>query len=58
MRFGYSTSSFERTKPPASKWFVAPGPRRKKSHWNPTQGRFRHFIAGATEIGFVHACCT
>ena len=26
MRFGYATSSFERTKPPASKWFVAPGP--------------------------------
>ena len=31
MRFGYATSSFERTNPPASKWFVAPGPLRRKS---------------------------
>ena len=38
-------------KPPASKWFVAPGPERKKSHLKPTQGRLRHFIAGATETG-------
>ena len=51
MRFGCVTSSFERTKPPPSKWFVAPGPDRKNSHLNPTHGRFRHFIAGATETG-------
>ena len=58
MRFGYATSSFERTNPPASKWFVAPGPSRKKSQRNPTQGRLRHFMAGATEIGCVQACWT
>ena len=38
MRFGWVTSSFERTNPPASKWFVAPGPRRRKSHWKPIHG--------------------
>ena len=32
------TASFERTKPPPSKWFVAPGPERKNSHWKPTHG--------------------
>ena len=42
-------------KPPASKWFVAPGPRRKNSHLNPTHGRLRHFIAGATETGCLRA---
>ena len=42
-------------KPPASKWFVAPGPERKNSHLNPTQGRLRHFIAGAIETGCLRA---
>jgi hypothetical protein len=34
------------------------GTRRKNNHWKPTMGRFRHFIAGATETGFLHPCCT
>ena len=43
MRFGYFTSSLPRTKPPASKWFVAPGPVFRSSHSSPTSGR--RFIA-------------
>ncbi len=43
MRLGYSTSSLQRMKPPASKWLVAPGPDFRSSHSAPTLGRF--FIA-------------
>ena len=53
--FGYATSSLLRTKPPASKWLVAPGPRRA-SHSSPMIGR-RHIASiGAIETGCVHAC--
>ncbi len=55
MRFGYFTSSLLLAKPPASKWFVAPGPRRKRSHSRPTPGRLLHLRAGATETGCVQA---
>ena len=41
--------------PPASKWFVAPGPERKKSHWKPTSGFRYHFSAGETETGCLEA---
>jgi hypothetical protein len=58
MRFGCVTASFERTNPPPAKWVVAPGPERKTSQRNPTQGRLRHFIAGATDTGCVDACWT
>jgi len=42
-----------RTKPPASKWLVAPGPVLPNSHFAPTMGRLRHFSAGATDTGFL-----
>ena len=52
-----ATSSFERMKPPASKWFVAPGPLRKE-HCAPMSGRFHFFSDGCTETGCVHAYWT
>ena len=58
MRFGYRTSAFERTKPPASKWFDAPGPLRKKSQRAPMYGRFHFFSAGCTDTGCVDSCWT
>ena len=58
IRFGYATSSLERTKPPASKWFVAPGPERRNSHSAPMNGRFHFFSDGCSETGCVHACWT
>jgi len=58
IRFGYTTSSLLRAKPPPSKWLVAPGPVRPKSHFAPTTGRLRHFNAGATETGSFEAYCT
>ncbi len=41
----------DRAKPPPSKWFVAPGPDRASAHRSATDGRFRHFSAGATDTG-------
>ena len=58
MRFGYATSSFERAKPPASKWFVAPGPLRRKSQRAPISGLRHFFSAGCTDTGCVDACWT
>ena len=40
MRLGHWTWSLLRTKPPASKWLVAPGPDLRGSHSRPTLGRF------------------
>ena len=51
-----SYPSFERMKPPASKWLVAPGPVRRRSHSSPTLGRFFHSSAGATDTGCLLAC--
>ncbi len=54
MRFGYLTRSSPRTKPPPSKWFVAPGPRRRNSHWKPIHGRRHFWVAdGCIETGLV-----
>ena len=58
IRLGYATSSFDRANPPASKWLVAPGPLRNRSHRSPTAGRLRHLSAGATETGSLEACWT
>src|SRR5438270_3829031 len=44
--------------PPASKWFVAPGPDLKRSHFKPTSGRLRHLYAGATVTGSFDERCT
>ena len=54
-RLGYISLSLLRTKPPASKWLVAAGPLRWKSHWYPIHGLFHHFNAGETETGFLQA---
>ncbi len=42
-----------RAKPPPSKWLVAPGPRRKNSHWKPIHGRRQSWSAGCIETGCV-----
>ena len=56
IRFGYFTSSLLRTKPPASKWFVAPAPLRKNNHRKPIHGRFHIFSDGCWVTGCEHEC--
>ena len=53
MRLGYATSSLLRANPPPSKWFVAPGPLRKNSHWAPMNGRRQSCVAdGCMDTGW------
>ncbi len=57
MRFGYGSSGLLLTNAPASKWFVAAGPRRN-SHWSPMSG-LRHVARWrCIDTGWVQACCT